>query len=188
MPIPCAARSPLRSLKPNERFRITGKRTPKVCADDRGSKNLAQAEKEGVDVSEVQGSLCDALRAAAQGSSPLNRHKRWAMPRRRHCPSLVPITGQSNKPRADFRGEGKRHGGARFIPHRAPRGEEGSSPQSEHKRRRAPLQGGAPSLVPITGLEPVRDRSQRILSPMRLPIPPYRLAFASISFLLYFVK
>ena len=30
------------------------------------------------------------------------------------------------------------------------------------------------AMVPMTGLEPVRDFSQRILSPLRLPIPPHR--------------
>ena len=38
-------------------------------------------------------------------------------------------------------------------------------------------------LVPMTGLEPVRDCSQRILSPLRLPISPHR-RFDEMCFLL----
>ena len=36
-------------------------------------------------------------------------------------------------------------------------------------------------MVPMTGLEPVRDCSQRILSPWRLPIPPHRLDISLVS-------
>ena len=37
-------------------------------------------------------------------------------------------------------------------------------------------------MVPKTGLEPVRDRSRGILSPLRLPIPPLRHVEAPTRF------
>ena len=43
-------------------------------------------------------------------------------------------------------------------------------------------------LVPLTGLEPVRYFYRGILSPLRLPVPPQRLANGSIQYSIFFSK
>ena len=47
-----------------------------------------------------------------------------------------------------------------------------------------------PSMVPVTGLEPVRYRYRGILSPLCLPIPPHRRtsAIGRIPYVLVYVK
>ena len=43
-----------------------------------------------------------------------------------------------------------------------------------HKKQEPPQSGGSLRMVPVVGVEPTRYCYLRILSPTRLPIPPYR--------------
>jgi hypothetical protein len=50
-----------------------------------------------------------------------------------------------------------------------------------HERKHASLPTSMISLVPKTGLEPVRPCGRRILNPLRLPIPPLRRTYETAT-------
>ena len=150
---------------------------PSKKADNRGLGNLARTVWEGGALSDARDAFPDALRAVGECSSPL----RYSTNKRRPPRGGSPFVGADNRGLGNLArtvwGRGALSDARDAFPDALRAIGEGSRLCAIVRTKGDPREGDRLLLVPITGLEPVRDCSHRILSPRRLPVPPYRLVF-----------